>query len=403
MKNSLLTNIVRQSLLKPLLFNNSCSDWQNKPASWPDIRKNCQKGHIYLLADTRYPLGFIASATGGYSVKIDGISYNNYASNAQFFMADWADYTTTDGYEIDYPAGAIKAHIIDIFPQTESENITSFQCSRVAASGTEEQGILWAHFNLTNAISINSSFGTDTTIRNFLLKALTAKNNLIVYKVASSTSNSGFYSTFSRCQSLEFLPVLKAENQQYPSGTYLSFLQVPIRKVVIKNNNGQESVRIINQSQIEEFSVENGLTLGTEGLQALNDAHGATKLKRFPKINQNKAENFQMYNCPALEPVNIDDRFNDIRKVFRFYGTSSIPTPALKSLRVSNQAPFDGAAPQINVDYTDMDKHAIIQLFNDLPEVSSGQIISIVGATGASDLTAEDEAIATNKGWTIAK
>lgn len=402
MKKSLLTNIVRQSLLNPLLFNNSYSSWHNKPASWPDIRKNCQKGHIYLLADTRYPIGFIVSATGGYSVKIDGISYDDYASNAQFSMADWSGYTATEGYEIDYPAGAIKAHIVDIFPQTASENIAAFKCARVAASGTEEQGVLWAHFNLTNAIKIVGVMSSESGYHNRLVEAITAKNNLIIYNVASSLNQSGIYTAFTSCEALQYLPVLKAENQTYASGYYQTLRDVPVKKIIIKNNNGGELFNILKSAKIEELNIENGLTLGS-GTGTWTNASSSTNLKKFPKINSNKAENFIMYEVPSLEPVNIDDRFNDIRKLFRFYGTASVPTPALKSLRVSNNAPFDGATPQIQVDYTDLDKQALAQLFNDLPSVSAGQIISIVGARGTADLTAEDEAIATDKGWTIAK
>ena len=401
MEKFLTANIVRKSLLTSLLTNKPIDSWRGKPASWPDIRKNTQDGHIYLLCDTRYPIGFTATATGGYCVAIDGENYGNYNSTAQFSMADWSSYTDTEGYAIDYPTGASKAHIIDIFPQTSGNNITAFQCNRVAASGNEAQGVLWAHFNLINSIKIGNLFGSGSTYKNTLVEALTAKNNLITYSVSSS-SGYGIYSSFYGCQSLEYLPVLNASSNQISTNTYAALVQVPAKKVIIKNNSGQEGFGILNQSQIEELNVENGLAIRSN-VGSDNDAHGATKLKKWPKTNEIKYENFQMYNCPDLEPVNIDDRFNDTRKVFRFYGTQSVPTPALKSLRVSNQAPFSGDEPQIKVDYTDMNRAALVQLFNDLPTVSGGQIISIVGATGTSDLTADDEAIATAKGWTITK
>ena len=401
MEKFLTANIARKTLLTSLLTKNPICSWRGKPASWPDIRTNAEDGHIYLLCDTRYPIGFTATATGGYSVKIDGLAYADYETNAQFSMADWSGYTDTTGYTIDYPEGATKAHIIDILPQTVGENITVFKCSRTAASGREDQGVLWAHFNLTNVIKITYAFASETQVKNALLQAVTAKNNLIKYKVENGVQ-SGFYSSFCDSTFLEYLPILKAENQTYPSGVYIAFRGAPVKKVIIKNNNGEETMSLINSSKVEEFVIENGLTLGSS-TSSQGDAHGATKLKKFPKINDNKAENFQMYNCPALEPVNIDDRFNDIRKLFRFYGTSTTPTPALTSLRVSSSAPFDGASPQIKVDYTDMNRAALVQLFNDLPTVSDGQIISIVGATGASDLTEEEALIPDSKGWTLTR
>ena len=403
MEKFLTANIVRKSLLTSLLSKNPISSWRGKPSSWPDIRTNTQDGHIYLLCDTRYPIGFAATATGGYSVNIDGEFYGSYNSNAQFSMADWSNYTDTEGYAIDYPEGATKAHIIDIYPQSTFNNITGFHCVKYADDTTESQGILWAHFNLINAIKIAYSFGPESYRTNPLLKAITAKNNLITYSVANTLPQSGIYGAFRNAISLDYLPILKAEDQTYPSGTSIAFASVPVKKVVIKNNNGKEDFGFLNKTQIEELDIENGLTLAS-GTGTTSDASGATKLKKFPKTNQNKAENFQMSDCPALGNVNIDDRFNDIRKLFRFYGTSTIPTPALESLRVSNEAPFDYATPpQIKVDYTGLDSNALVQLFEDLPSVSAGQIISIVGATGANDLTTEDKAIATAKGWTITK
>lgn len=60
---------------------------------------------------------------------------------------------------------------------------------------------------------------------------------------------------------------------------------------------------------------------------------------------------------------------------------------------------FSGSAPQIRVDYTMMDRTALVALFNLLPTMS--KTINITGAIGAADLTAGDRAIATGKGWTI--
>ena len=343
-------------------------------------------------------LGFTATCTGGYKVYIDEVLYGTYNSGAQCSIT-WSEYTATAGESITTPS-ALTAHKIWVEPATIGNNITAFRCQRVAAIGTEEQGLLWGHFNLINAITIRATFGGETTIRNFLLKAITAKNNLITYTVSSNNSQSGFYSSFASCSSLEYLPVLKAENTNYPSGVYISFRGVPAKKVVIKNNNGGEAFDMLFNAKVEEFSVENGLTFATG--TANHSANGATNLKKLPKINNNKGEIFIMNNCTSLEPTNIDDRFNDIRTVFRLYGTNASNFIALKSLRVSNEAPFDYAtAPQIQVDYTDLDRQALVQLFNDLPTVSAGQIISIVGATGAGDLTQDDKDIALNKGWSL--
>lgn len=61
---------------------------------------------------------------------------------------------------------------------------------------------------------------------------------------------------------------------------------------------------------------------------------------------------------------------------------------------------FAGTSPQIEVQYTMMDRTALVALFNLLPTLT-GKTINITGAIGAADLTAGDRAIATGKGWTI--
>ena len=174
-----------------------------KPSSWPDIRKNLTPNSIRLLADTRYPIGFITTVTGGYSINIDGEHYGDYNSTAQFSMSDWSDYTDTDGYDITYPEDATKAHIIDIYPQTSGENITAFHCSRVAESGTEEQGVLWAHFNISNTINLSKGFAY-TEYYNDLLMSVTAKNNLLI--------PNGLDYCFYNTPSLEYLPEIDYSN-----------------------------------------------------------------------------------------------------------------------------------------------------------------------------------------------
>lgn len=61
---------------------------------------------------------------------------------------------------------------------------------------------------------------------------------------------------------------------------------------------------------------------------------------------------------------------------------------------------FGGASPQIDVQYTMMNRTALVALFNLLPTLV-GKTINVTGCIGTADLTAGDRAIATGKGWTI--
>jgi hypothetical protein len=86
---------------------------------------------------------------------------------------------------------------------------------------------------------------------------------------------------------------------------------------------------------------------------------------------------------------------------FQHNGTAAIRYN-LQNLRLTNTGAgqYGGASPQIDVSYTLMGQAALVQLFNDLPTLTS-KTINITSATGAASLTAGERAIATGKGWTI--
>ena len=102
-------------------------------------------------------------------------------------------------------------------------------------------------------------------------------------------------------------------------------------------------------------------------------------------------------NCSSLT----EDYVLDLSNCTALNKIAAIQTARFTGLRVSSSATFGGATPQINVSYTGMDRTALVQLFNDLPTVSGGQVINITGTTGSEDLTVDDVMIAVNKGWTV--
>lgn len=381
-------------------------DWQ-KPADLVDIRSGALNNSIYVLvghaADySQYAkFSFIANtSTSGntYDVYVDGIKQTTTASGTATTL-DWQTLALDSGYDVTYPA-TLRTHIVRITPTQSTDTLTRYRI--YAISGQRDQGLLWLHFELSNPIQIASLCATDTSVRNFLLQAVTAKNDNITYTVNSNSVNSGFYGAFRSCTSLKKIPVLTAESTQYASGTYISFIDVPLKKVIIKNNSGREELRLINSAKIQEFDIENGVILSSSS-SGITDAHGAVNLKKLPPINASDAATFQANGLTSLQDTVIDDSSNSSRKLFRFYGTGAEPVRGLKGLVVSNEAPFDGESPQINVAYTGLDRQALRQLFKSMPTVSANQVCNITGATGAADLTAEDLAIATTKGWTVTR
>lgn len=392
----------------------------HKPIDWVDIRSGALDNSIYLLVAhsvptesggvysiANYPkysfrVSLESEGTSTADIFVDGIKLG-VATNMTSYVIDWESlynsgkvqtiYTTTHPSSLAY-------HIVRITPTTSTDKIVWLRTIGIA--NQIEQGIMWAHYQLDNAINMSSAFGSPSSIRNYLLEAVTSKNNKIIYKCSASDSSSGFYSAFSACTSLVQIPILEAENKNYPSGVYTAFQGVPAKKVTIKNNTGLETIYCLSGTTIQEIDVENGFVLNNGSTASINIQ--CTKLKKFPNISQLvEGEYLVLSRFDSLNSTVIND-LSTVRKHFRFYGTSSHRTDGLKGLTVSNQAPFDSdSSPQININYTGLNRAALVTLFKSLPTVSASQVCSIVGATGAADLTAADLAIATAKGWTITR
>lgn len=344
------------------------SGWLGKPADWSDIRKNCPANSIALYAGhtadySQYDnLGFTATCVGGYNVFIDGTQYGTtYASGATCTIT-WSTSGITTGDDITTPS-AMKAHKIWVIPATEGNDITAFQCQ----NSRWDSGLLWAHFNLTNEITLTECFAVSyySSGYNELLQAITAKNNKI--KLSSANYFDGFVNT-----TVEYLPIFESN---YNHSTNFSFGYV---KVAPK------------------------LKFKSTGLVGMFYGSSFDKLGNYDYSDVINMQDYITYNT-SLQCDLLDVRSATGLKGIGIYGDASRVMGGFKGLRVSNEAPFnDVTPPQINVSYTGMDRTALVQLFNDLPTVSDGQIINITGCTGSENLTDEEISIAENKGWTVA-
>ena len=314
----------------------------------------------YVAQTIQYDnLGFTATCVGGYKVYIDGTLYNTYNSGSTCTIT-WSSLALATGDDITTPT-ALKAHKIWIEPATAGNNITQFRCRRVAASGNEEQGILWAHFNISNIVAAITMFGAYNTYTNALLIAITAKNNTLNVSTIEEMCE---YTV-----SLEYIPLLVGDNiarnleNMFYSGVY------NLNKVVLKNFKfGTNSHKVFYNSHIKEFVMINCDTSSAKNLSAF--FYNNWSLEKFSDFDFSSAENMTgfMYNCHNLKDMILDVRAAKNLKIISCYAPNSNGfIDGLKGLRVSNEAPFTGTAPQINVNYTGMDRDALVQLFNDLP------------------------------------
>lgn len=402
----------------PYLVDNS-GEWI-KPDDWVDIRSGALDNSVYFLVAHSKPVlsegtytianyqkfavvAQVSTSANTYDVYVDGVKVATTAHNTTTTL-DWGTLYTNGtilgGYDITHPS-EMTSHIVRVTPTTSTDTLTRARVYNI--TGQTEQGTLWIHFQLQNEITLVNLAGTETTLRNYLLEAVTAKNNKIIYHVASSESNSGFYAAFCHCRALVQIPVLEAASTTYPSGTYMGFALVPAKKVVIKNNKGTENLAFLYNAKVQEFDIENGV-LFRSGTGTSNTAASASNLKKLPTLSQTQdGPAFKATGWTSLEDTFLDLSSNTTFTTFLLYGTSTAKILGLKGLIFSPSAPFTGTSPQINISYTGLDRAALVRLFNSLPTVTDSQVCNITGTTGAADLTAADLAIATGKGWTVTR
>jgi len=139
-------------------------------------------------------------------------------------------------------------------------------------------------------------------------------------------------------------------------------------------------------------------------IQIFQNAHSLTGITNTDKIgNPSTASTVYLdgsnFGVGAFEVPSFD-----LYPKFSKFTTNGTATRLnkLNSLRLRNNGTgqYGGTSPQIDISYTSLGQAALVQVFNDLPTITS-KTINITGASGAAALTPAERAIATGKGWTI--
>ena len=380
------------------------TDWQDSNSQQIDIRKNAENNSIVLLvghsADfSKYSLlGLLAQVSSGtYDVYIDDVLVGSeVTSNTQYDI----DFSTIEtSYGTATTPEALVLHKVVIKPNTSGATITNFRCARTSgATGTQIQSILWCHFNIENAISINLGFYQANVYSNANLVSVTSLGNLLKLSGAISSSFRG--SAF-----LEYCTILELSNNQAINQAFFS--DTKLKRIILqggKISGGQYTGfegTFYNTQNIEQINLNK---VDTSGNIVLADCFNITrKLKVFPNIKLDKTQrgNNFLVQSSNLFPTKLDYSNDKDSAILGAYGTGTYPMRGLRGLKVSNEAPFSGSSPQIDVSYTGLDRDALRELFTSLPTVTGSQTLKCVGATGVADLTQADKDIATAKGWAL--
>lgn len=378
--------------------------WQ-KPADWVDIRSGALPNSIYFLAAHKkdysaystFSVFCTVKNNGTYDVYIDGIKYATTASGTSTVI-NWQTLNLASGYDVTYPQ-ALRTHIVRV---TQSDPTKDFNSIEMGAGDdiANKKSVLWVHFNMSYAIGLWRGLGTTAQrMRDSLLEAITSnggvlKTNSIGQMIAGQTK-------------LKTIPIIDMQNST-GNISYFAYNSYAdnLRKVHIRNlkqTGDVANAEPFSYTKIKEIIFEDSTVCWWPWFfQAY-----CLDLEKVPE---------GLYHPTGEQPLQVNNGWWNLKDTVldlsqrtgltyvNIRGNSnSQRLDGLKGLTVSPSAPLNGNSPQIDVQYTGLDRSALINLFNSLPTVSAGQVCNIVGTTGAADLTTTDLAIATNKGWTVTR
>lgn len=389
-------NPVPNKVITSALEEVGYSTWK-KPADWIDIRSGALSNSVYFLVShsvdfSKYPK-FLIQATisnsGTYDVFVDGIKQATTASGTATTL-DWETLALESGWNVTYPE-SLRTHIVRVTPTTSSNTLSSI---KIPSTEAIEYGLLWVHFSISYTININN-FLREPFAGGYcyLLEAITASGDEL--NVTGSMEGS-----FAQSRSLKTIPILVGSGSQVLCNRLFGYSSVPVVKLKNILLNGDQIFWIC--SNLKKIETQNSFVV-TRGY-VFQNARSLTKLPPLYHLNTSRAIAAFLQYCTGLKDTCLDFTGDNTITSLQIGGSSNGRIDGLKALTVSNEAPFSNTtSPQIDVSYTGLDRQALVNLFKSMPTVSAGQVCNITGTTGASALTAEDLAIATDKGWTITR
>ncbi|MBP5430037.1 MAG: leucine-rich repeat protein [Elusimicrobiaceae bacterium] len=360
-----------------------------KPADWMDIRSGALPNSVYYLvghsADYStygtFDIYATLASSGTYDVYVDGVKQVSAVASGTTTTLNWQTLALSTGFDVTYPS-ALRTHIVRLVPTDTTQTFT-----RLGTTNLNRNGLLWAHITTNYSLNLRDSFRNSSS-----LEVITASGNAVI--------TSSLYNSFIACSSLVELPAFDGENGNV--SLYQAFSQCgSLKRVTLKNMQASSGLYSFSQcSALQKITCDN-TTVSCNN----NTFDRCPMLKALPPLETSSTTTGAAF---LTGDVSLDNTFLDMQDAtgltkFVIGGASSARIDGLKGFLVSNSAPFSGSSPQINVSYTGLDKGALVNLFNSFPTVTDSQVCNVTGCTGANDLTAEDLAIATGKGWTITR
>ncbi len=372
-----------------------------KPAAWIEMRSGALPNSIYFLvghsADySKYNqfsvLAEMANA-GTYDVFVDGVKQATTASGTATTL-NWQTLALSTGFDVTYPE-ALKTHIVRVTPSSSGDTFTHIKLNEIANT---IQGVLWAHITCNYALSYEGFLGGWSTYAGRLIEAITCAGDTLL--------GTNFKYMCSYTFGLKEVPVLEGAGSNVNVESCFREAK-SIRKVAFKNIQTDTGYSMFyNCGQLEGIETENScFSFGNYQFNA------CPKLKNLPPINA--LDSSGAFSSPLTGNGVMGDMLLDFSQSGGNYnnafvilgGSATSRFDYVKGLILSPQLVATSATEKTYVDvgYTGMERWALVALFSSLPTVTVNHICKVTATAGAADLTAEDIAIATAKGWTVTR
>jgi hypothetical protein len=423
------------------------SDWQNiydAPTNTVSGIWNDTNLYTALTCTTNGSVNYTVTVTGGTgNVTINGTSYA-LGTAVSIASGTQADITFVAGTSknTSYGYGTFR---IDV---TSTNTIASFSLARHSSFNVSaKNNLLWMVMNLTSITTIpNSAFSgcnllqsvnipsTVTSIGNYAFQNCYSLQNAILPNGLTTLGTSAF----TGCSSLQvitipsgvtMIPDYVFQNCTSLTTVYILGSVTTFNTYCFANCYSLQTINIPSTvtsignyafnacSSLANINLPSGLTtLGSSVFSGCTSLQTITIPSGVTSMNGNS-----LANCDVLQSIN---NLNNVTmsgvdwNISNDYNLSTFNAPniaftrlqlqcasgkigKLNSLTFSASSTFSGTtSPQLDISYNSFTESEIVNVFNQLPNVS-GKTIKITGNVGSASLTAADLLIATNKNWTV--
>jgi surface protein len=353
-----------------------------RPADWlplpvPTAGSQVFSGLLAVLDNDSNYVALLVNGSTGYTVDWgDGTTTNHTANTKAQHKYDYSTIPSST-----FSTRGYRQVIVTVTMQS-SGNMTTFNLNQRHDRFTANTNIPWLDFNLNSPNLTSITIGGTTVTNGWLERAgiyevgtLTSAENMFLscyslqtvplFNTASVTNMS---SMFNSCYSLQTVPLFNTASVTTMSSMFTGCVSL-------------QTVPLFNTASVTNMSSMFNLCYSLQTVPLFNTA-SVTNMQSMLR-SCFSLEKVPALNMSAVTTGNFANIFNTSRSVSRCEAF--------------------GAKFAISFNGCKLNRAELVEIFTNLGTASGSQTIDIRLNHGVADLTAGDELIATNKGWTIQK